>query len=547
MTSRAELVQILKIAAAEMAQGDVGENSTALQLARTLIDRTPKLAVGALEVLIKEGLKARPDDDLMKAYMLVAAYAIEQARFDIENNAPSAGVISAQLRAVALKACVSVKVPSGLVLLISQLFGAAQLDVGPDFRAGLQQRFEAEADQEPTDEDIEAGENYFGNIASNCDNDEFAAYEVVREQLSAMPDKMRLGMVMSMLDDPNVVVRHAGLGFLFNDQAARRFTLDLLNNMTQPEQLISPVSLRRMQALQPWLPAEERGALAQAIASCRAAGGKTAAWPKTADLSVYASGLDGVGAQNIVIVVQDGTIGRGKKAIPTYAFMALLGKVGFGLRDAWGREHLTEPELNELMDRLDDATGLTATTATYAIAAVQYFLGMNVQAGTMPPFGLLAVAERCGWTELTPHAPSVEHLVRTLVDATDAKTRTPATRQRLLKTADWLDGHRMHETWFEDCPEVTALFAKKMSKDKRRQALLTGLLQNRRRRWAELMAWTAFAAQNAGPDSDWQQFAIVAEELLGDRPLADIALMQMIANQTIAAQAHTDQGLLFVG
>jgi hypothetical protein len=140
MTSRADLVQVLKIAAAELAQGD--DNSTALNLARTLIDRTPKLAVGVLELIVKEGQKSRPDNDLMKAYILAAAYAIEQVHFDIENNAPDATAIASQIRAVALKACVSDKVPSGLVLLISQLFGAAHLDVGADFRAALQQRFE---------------------------------------------------------------------------------------------------------------------------------------------------------------------------------------------------------------------------------------------------------------------------------------------------------------------------------------------------------------------------------------------------------------------
>jgi hypothetical protein len=65
--------------------------------------------------------------------------------------------------------------------------------------------------------------------------------------------------------------------------------------------------------------------------------------------------------------------------------------------------------------------------------------------------------------------------------------------------------------------------------------LLSGPLQARRRRWAELAAWTAPSSlkHRRQPDG-WQGFAIVARELLGARPLEEIGLMRAIADTTLA-------------
>ncbi|MCJ2121910.1 hypothetical protein [Methylobacterium sp. J-077] len=57
-------------------------------------------------------------------------------------------------------------------------------------------------------------------------------------------------------------------------------------------------------------------------------------------------------------------------------------------------------------------------------------------------------------------------------------------------------------------------------------------------RWAELLAWTAKAAEDEVKGEECIAFALVARELLGDRPLTEIPLAVWIAKNTVAATAN---------
>ena len=65
--------------------------------------------------------------------------------------------------------------------------------------------------------------------------------------------------------------------------------------------------------------------------------------------------------------------------------------------------------------------------------------------------------------------------------------------------------------------------------------MLRQVLPARRARWAELLAWTAKAAQDQIENQAWIGFALVAREMLGERPLANIPTAAWIAGNTAAA------------
>ena len=68
--------------------------------------------------------------------------------------------------------------------------------------------------------------------------------------------------------------------------------------------------------------------------------------------------------------------------------------------------------------------------------------------------------------------------------------------------------------------------------------MLAGPIERRRRRWAELLAWTAFSARaSTAAGSPWRELAIVTCELLSDRPLADIGLMRRVAERTVEGES----------
>lgn len=66
---------------------------------------------------------------------------------------------------------------------------------------------------------------------------------------------------------------------------------------------------------------------------------------------------------------------------------------------------------------------------------------------------------------------------------------------------------------------------------------MRALISPQRGRWAELLAWTAKAAEDEVEGEERIDFALVARELLGNRPLAEIPLATWIAKNTVAASA----------
>ena len=172
----------------------------------------------------------------------------------------------------------------------------------------------------------------------------------------------------------------------------------------------------------------------------------------------------------------------------------------------------------------------------YAATAVRHFLGVNAQAGVMPPFGLLDVAEVAGLTSLNPEFQPVDALLASLSAEIAPKRATPQAIARALKaSASWGETQPMAGSWFEESDEADAILAQgKVSKAKRKAALLATPIQKRRRWWAALIAWTGFTMKHTQGASGWEDYVLVARELLGERPLDEFGIMNGIAEATIS-------------
>jgi hypothetical protein len=164
---------------------------------------------------------------------------------------------------------------------------------------------------------------------------------------------------------------------------------------------------------------------------------------------------------------------------------------------------------------------------------------MNVAAGSMPPFGLLDVAESTGLDSLNPEAVSTSRLIDALTEDIPAEQLAPARVEAVLSmSGDLASRNPMLQTWFEDNEDVRRVLSERTTKKKQRAALITGPLESRRDYWTQVAAWTAFAMKNQVRTTDWQDFAILARELASGRPLAEIPLMHVIADATIAVHSH---------
>ena len=522
MTGRSAVARMVKLVATEVAEGHPGDAS---QLALEAIGRSPELTADLLALIIKEGAKKRPNDEVISAYGFLLGHGLEQVRYSTDRKSPDGLALANELRRTLATAGAAGRISPPLMHLVLHLFAAAKLEIGDELRDLMQRMMAADTE---TRAKIEPGVwmNHLADMVEQLEGDTFELHGFLEETLTAIPEAMRADFVAATFAETEPALREVTIGFLCSDWSSVRFKVAELLEQGAPEDLVSPTMLRRMIVLRNWLPAEERAALDRAIKACRQNGVECATWPKAANGRVLATRIDGSGAHSVLFILPEGR---------KYAVAAMLGKLGTGVRDGWVKHGLSKAELKEVEERFSIEAFLKPMTFAYAAIAARYLLGMNVATGTMPPFGLLSLAETIGLDNLNPELMPPDRLVGSLIEDVPAERLSPTgISAALSESALWSQQHPMLESWFEDTEQVRQLVARHGSKMKRIAALLTGPMRERRSSWAELVAWTAFAMKHETGGSDWQAFAIVAREILGGRPLGEIPLMHAIAESTIA-------------
>jgi hypothetical protein len=374
-------------------------------------------------------------------------------------------------------------------------------------------------------------------LARELSGDPFDIHAYLNESAEALPEAARVKLAVSLLADADVGLANAALGFLLSSSPKVRAGIarSLADSATgAASSQAAPLLLRRTTALRNWVPVSERAALDEAIERMRQKGAECAPCGKPVKAHAYVSGFDGSGMQGMFVVVREGR---------KHAVAGLIGRLGMGVRDAWVRHGVSKREADALLQAGDQLGGMAPVGLDYVAAAVRHFLAGNAQSGLMPPFGLLAFAECAGLSGISSEAIPSEELVARSIGETEPEYLTPAAVARTLaRSADWPDEHALFGSWFEQGDDIAALLAaKRQSRPKKIAAILAGPIERRRRRWAELLAWTAFSARaSTAAGAPWQELSIVAHELLSDRPLADIGLMRRIAERSL--EANDDRG-----
>jgi hypothetical protein len=528
------LAKLGKLLGSDIASGEAGLSA---RLVIEALAERPEYAIDIVESLIAEAAKPEPDEDLVAADVMMLATVLERIRYGIEAGQREAIALADRVRRHLVEARTRGRIEPQLMLLILNQFVGAKLDVGEELQ-GIMLRMMEEKAGDWDSESLSQGYEGLRGLARELGGDPFDIHAYLNETAEALPEAARVKLALSLLAEADEGLANAALGFLLSSSAKVRAGIarSLADSATdgaarsQP----APLLLRRMTALRNWLPASERAALDVAIERMQQKGAECAPWDKPAKVHAYVSGFDGSGMQGMFVVVKEGR---------KHAVAGLIGRLGMGVRDAWVRHGVSKREADALLQSGDRLGGMAPVGLDYVAAAVRHFLAGNAQSGLMPPFGLLAFAECARLSGLNPGAISLEDLVARLSGETEPERLMPAAVARTLAaSANWPDEHALFDSWFEQGDDIAALLTgKRQSKSKKVAAVLAGPIDRRRRRWAELLAWTAFSAK-ASTDigAPWQELSIVARELLSDRPLADIGLMRRLAERTV--EANDDRG-----
>ncbi len=290
---------------------------------------------------------------------------------------------------------------------------------------------------------------------------------------------------------------------------------------------LSAESAERIVLMRPWLEEDVQSILDTAVRACRQRGMQPATKPAVQIAAVMASGCDGAGAQSAFVILK-----RGRKL----ALAALLVKHGFGVRDAWLREDLSRREIDELLAEIGGQTDSFDASPEIVQAIIAHHLADNLDRHEPPPFGLVQFLEAVSPAQVQPHRVNTESLIAQLLDGVPPERQSgKAIAAALADSRLWPREYAFLQSWFEQGEATSAIASAAGTKKQREEAVLRDILPTRRARWAELLAWTAKAAEDEVEGEECIDFALVARELLGGRPLAEIPLAAWIAKHTAAS------------
>ncbi|GJD52943.1 hypothetical protein OPKNFCMD_5711 [Methylobacterium crusticola] len=524
-TPRAALLRLARLVASDLSRGRV---SPGLQTVGSALSESPDAVLLLLDLLLAETRKKRPSERLCDALLLMLGQALAEARMALEADAqgPAAALV-ADVRRNLVAAAEAGRTSPELLMALARQFALAKLDFGEDLRAltatGAEQ---AAARGGPVQaEDIAA---HYAAMAAASDQDPFLIHEQLSEQVAAFPGEQRAVIVGSFITSDVPAIRAAALGWLLDpDPAVRRqVAQDLAASAARG--LVSAACADRMVLMRPWLPEAVQASLDAAVRTCRQRGEPAVAKPAVQINAVIASGCDGAGAQSFFVLLK-----RGRKL----ALAALLVKHGFGVRDAWVREDLGRREVDQLLTEVGQQLDAFDGSPEIVEVAVAHGLAVGLDRNEPPPFGLVQVLEAVGLTQVRPERLDAATLIAQLLDAVPDEHRSApaAAAAALAASKRWPKAYAFLQSWFEQDEAAHAAIGSVRDKRQQREAVLQQVLPLRRARWAELLAWTAKAAQDQVEDEAWIGFALVARELLGERPLDEIPVAGWIAGNTAAA------------
>src|SRR5215208_1538710 len=523
MPDRTTLARLGKLVAADVTTGRAGANSWAASQA---LEAHPDAVLDLIEMLFTEGRKTRPNEKLVSAYVYMIGQALEVIRMALENGQASAQELADAVRLTLLQAGTSGLVQPVLLVMVLMEFANAKLDPGADLQHLMATLFEQIGLEKGADASEGDFDSYLEDLAEEVGGDPFALQAQMLEMAGALPADHRTTMGISLLRTGEASAREAAVGWLLDPSAEVRHAVASAIEQAAPHGAVSGSMLRRLIALRNWLPETDRPWLDRAIQACRRKGVECASWPQSQVHDALTSGIDGVGAQSLFVLAREGR----RRAIG-----CLLIKAEVGVRDAWARHELTRSEMEEFVGRVASGTEVFPVSAEYVRMAAAHALAVNLASGIMPPFGFLDFAETADLQGLQPEALPLERLMGMLeAEADPGMLRSPA--ELLARSRAVVDRFGFLDSWFEEGAEVERLLGGKRAARAKRVALVReSLLPKLAAKWGERLARMALLLRHCEDEEPWQEFFVSAKEVLAGRSLAEVPLMNRVAENTVDA------------
>jgi hypothetical protein len=392
--------------------------------------------------------------------------------------------------------------------------------------------FKPEDMDEPPEEMLRMVRHFMDELAGMVSSP-FEVIDTLKGSGAMLPAPLRSFMATELALSPHQILRDTVPLLLLDDESTVRLAAARALEQTAHPDTLSSDTLRRAITIRNWIPVADRPALDAAIRKARLAGVEIGAWPApNHDLELYASTIDGSGAQSILAASR-----AAKKGL----LAGVLLRHGIGVVDGWLDPDLSRGKIAKLLREAQMAAPTARVGKAFLDTMVQHAIGASVEQDTVPPPSLLEIAEILGGAEWKDRQIDIKAEADRLFAALDPADRTPAAIEAgFAHGLEWMGDDEVFGSWFEDGPHVQKTLAKLPRTDKRGMTALvmTDILPARRAEWTErflMMALWSEAAAEAKQRAKTRDLVLVAHALASDGPLEAIPVMTFIAAQTVHA------------
>ena len=522
--TRTELIRLARLVRKDIASGRVSKN--ARQAVEILADHQNS-AIELLELALEEAAKEQSKKSLFDSLAFLFGQALETLRFDIEAGYKTASELAESVRKRLVTASKTGASDPSILLFLVKCFGDAKLDLGEELRGAVKHLIEKVGEENHGDFSLADPAELLGFVADlvkQADGDAFTLFYVLAESTDGVPDEHRAVMAAALLYSGEAAAVEASIGWLLDPaRSVRQSIANALEDAARKGN-VTPIMLRRMITMRNWLPEDSRAALDAAVAAARRKGVSPGQWDDVEVCQLVTTGVDGSGAIGVLAHCRN----KRKNVLGS-----LVLKHGFGVRDAWATFGAKQKEIENAfaeVSLLDEFP----VSADFIRRAVGHFLALGHETGLMPPFGLVRFLEAVGIASVQPALLSTSSLLDTIQDGNAISANE--FEDLLAEGSDLVNDYLFLDSWFEAGDEVDAVLTGDLIARKKRELLiLEKVLEPRREWWAQAAAWAAYILYQAGNDERWQEFYTAALAMVQKRPLHEIALLQMVAEQTVEA------------
>jgi hypothetical protein len=521
--TKTELLRLARLAQKDIASSRASGNA---QQAVAALAGYQNPVIELLELALEQAAKDKSKKSLFDSLAFLFRHALETLRFDIEAGYKNASELAESVRRRLVTAGKTGAVDPSILFFLVQCFGDAKVDLGNELRALVERVMEKVSQENTNDFNLVDPAELLGlvaDLAKQADGDEFALFSVLGESADGFPDEHRAVMAAALLYSGEAAAVEASIGWLLDPaRSVRQSIANALEDAARKGK-VTPTMLRRMITMRNWLPEENRPGLDAAVAAARR-GVSPAQWDNVEVRQLVTTGVDGSGAIGVLAHCRN----KHKNVLGS-----LVLKHGFGVRDAWATLRVKKKEIESAFAEVNLLDGFQVS-ADFIRSAVGHFLALGHQTGLMPPFGLVRFLESVGVSSVQPALLSISSLLDSIQDGRAISAN--AFEDLLAEGSDLVNDYLFLDSWFEAGDEVDSVLTSKPIERKKREALIVEkVLEPRREWWAQAAAWAAYILYHAGNDERWQEFYTAALAMVQKRPLHEISLIKMVAEQTVMA------------